>query len=138
MPAPKPLPDELLRQEAERVQSSGALGEARLRRLFDYLVTHSLAGQSPKEIAIAIDVFGKGADFDSSQDALVRVYIHKLRKALDEFYASVDGTAKEAALHIPRGEYRLKLAKVPPIAARPKVLTVRTSTVAIAAAEIMF
>lgn len=97
-----------IRQEAERVQSSGVLGEARLRRLFDYLVTSSLAGQSPKEIALAIDVFGKGAGFDVSQDALVRVYMHKLRKALEDFYSS-HGAADTGALYIPRGEYRLRL-----------------------------
>jgi hypothetical protein len=131
------LADVLLRQEAERVQSSGALGEARLRRLFDYLVTQSLAGQSPKEIAIAIDVFGKGADFDASQDALVRVYIHKLRKALDDFYASVDSAADATALHIPRGEYRLKLLKALPTAARRKMLTIPTRTAAIGAAALL-
>jgi hypothetical protein len=102
-----------LRREAERIQSSGVLGETRLRRLFDYLVTASLAEQSPKEIAIAIDVFDKGADFDAMQDAAVRVYIHKLRKALDGYYAAhtpPDGTA----LQIPRGEYRVRLVALEP------------------------
>jgi hypothetical protein len=81
--------------------------------MFDYLAEKSLAGQSPKEIAIAMDVFGKSSDFDVSQDALVRVYIHKLRKALDEYYAA-SGHASSAELHIPRGEYRLKVsAKAP-------------------------
>jgi hypothetical protein len=117
-----PLPGEAyseeipaLRQEALRIQSSGALGEARVRRLFDYLLQTSLAGQSPKEIAIAMDVFGKSADFDAGNDALVRVYIHKLRKVLDEFYSSPDinGTA---AIHIPRGEYRLKVSPKAPLA----------------------
>jgi hypothetical protein len=106
-----------LREEAERVQASGVLGEARLRQLFDYLVTRSLAGQSPKEIAIAIDVFGKGADFDVSQDALVRVYMHKLRKALDDFYASARGDGQGRTLRIPRGEYRLKLSVPEPLPA---------------------
>src|ERR1700723_2112331 len=92
--------DAVLRQEVERIQQSGVLGEARLRRLFDYLAEKSLAGQSPKEIAIAVDVFGKNSDFDVSQDALVRVYIHKLRKALDEYYAS-SGNASSSELHIP-------------------------------------
>jgi hypothetical protein len=97
-----------LRQEIERIQLSGALGEARLRRLFDHLAEKSLAGQSPKEIAIAVDVFGKNSDFDVSQDALVRVYIHKLRKALEDFYSGArEGVAE---LHIPRGEYRLKVS----------------------------
>ena len=102
-----------LRFEVNRVQASGVLGEARLRRMFDYLAERSLAGQSPKEIAIAIDVFGKNQDFDVSQDALVRVYIHKLRKALDEFYAS-SGNGGRTELHIPRGEYRLKVSPKTP------------------------
>ncbi len=97
-----------LEQEVQRVQGSGVLGETRMRRLFDYLAAASLAGESPKEITIAIDVFSRGADFDVSQDALVRVYMHKLRRTLDEFYASPAG-AGIAALHIPRGEYRLAL-----------------------------
>jgi hypothetical protein len=98
-----------LRAEAERIKASGVLGEARVRRLFDYLVTSSLAGQSPKEIALAVDVFGRSADFDTAQDALVRVYIHKLRKVLEEFYASHAGTS-DGTLSIPRGEYRLRFS----------------------------
>src|ERR1700689_135691 len=97
-----------LRIEVERIQVSGMLGEARQRRLFDYLAEKSLAGQSPKEISIAMDVFGKKPDFDVSQDALVRVYIHNLRKALEDFYASSDQSGTK--LHIPRGEYRLKVS----------------------------
>ena len=52
-----PEDTEALRSEVNRVQASGVLGEARLRRMFDYLAERSLAGQSPKEIAIAMDVF---------------------------------------------------------------------------------
>jgi hypothetical protein len=59
-----------------------------------------------------MDVFGKGASFDVGNDALVRVYIHKLRKALDEFYSS-SGNGDRAAIHIPRGEYRLRLNEAP-------------------------
>ena len=77
-----------LRRETARVQASGVLGEARLRKLFDYLAGRAVAGLSAKEIEIAVDVFGKDANFDVSQDALVRVYIHKLRKLLEEFYDS--------------------------------------------------
>jgi hypothetical protein len=98
-----------LRNEASRIQASGVLGESRIRRLFDYFLESSLAGRSPKEIAIAMDVFGKGADFDVGNDALVRVYIHKLRKALDEFYSS-SGKPSGAVIQIPRGEYRLRLS----------------------------
>jgi hypothetical protein len=111
--------DEALRLEVLRVQASGVLGEARLRRMFDYLAQKSLAGQSPKEIAIAIDVFGKDGDFDVSQDSLVRVYIHKLRKALEDFYAS-SSDEYPTKLHIPRGEYRLKVGvKALPLTTAP-------------------
>ena len=126
-PATSGSPDDeadALRAEVNRVQVSGVLGEARLRRMFDYLAEKSLAGQSPKEIAIAIDVFGKSQDFDVSQDALVRVYIHKLRKALDGYY-SASSNRGCMELHIPRGEYRLKVsAKAPDTA--PVVLTSAT------------
>jgi hypothetical protein len=98
----------IIRLEAERLQSSGVLGEARMRRLFDYLVESSLAGQSTKEIAIAIDVFGKNADFDVSQDALVRVYVHKLRRVLDDYYAAPENDGRHP-IQIPKGEYRLRV-----------------------------
>ncbi len=101
-------PINTLEQETRRVQASGVLGEAKMRRLFDYLAARSLSGESPKEITLAIDVFGKGADFDVSQDALVRVYVHKLRRTLEEFYAAQRGEGV-TPLHIPRGEYRLTL-----------------------------
>jgi hypothetical protein len=107
-----------LRQELPRIQASGVLGEARLRSLFDYLAAKTLAGESPKEITIAMDVFGKTPDFDVSQDALVRVYIHKLRKALEGFYAS-DAAEGAAVLYIPRGEYRLRVKSSASIALRP-------------------
>jgi hypothetical protein len=107
-----------LRQELPRIQASGVLGEARLRSLFDYLAAKTLAGESPKEITIAMDVFGKTPDFDVSQDALVRVYIHKLRKALEGFYAS-DAAEGGAVLYIPRGEYRLRVKSSASIALRP-------------------
>ena len=122
-----------LERETSRVQASGVLGEAKMRRLFDYLAARSLAGESPKEITLAIEVFGKGADFDVSQDALVRVYVHKLRRTLEEFYAAQSGDGI-TPLHIPRGEYRLTLsaAKPQPKPSRPWVG--RTAGVTILAA----
>jgi hypothetical protein len=102
-----------LLREVARVRSSGVLGESRLRLLFDYLVDRSLAGEAPKEIAIAVDVFGKNGDFDVAQDAVVRVYVHKLRKALGSFYADAEGTPNATSLSLPRGEYRLRLSTNP-------------------------
>lgn len=110
MAAPHPVEltipdrDELL-QQAEQIRASGVLGRpGALSRLFDYLLERSLAADTPKEIEIALQVFGKSTSFDVSQDSVVRVYVHKLRRRLDEFYARA---ASPARLVIPKGEYRM-------------------------------
>ncbi len=93
---------EALRAHAERIKTSGVLGRSPLmQRLFDFLLECSIAGKAPKEIEVAVDAFGKGAEFDVSQDAMVRVYIHKLRRKLEEFYAG-PGPASRCASAFPR------------------------------------
>lgn len=94
---------------AEQFRQSGLLGKpGSLSRLFDYLLARTLADEAPKEIEIALEVFGKSPTFDVSQDAVVRVYVHKLRRRLDEFYAKSGHTAS-GRLVIPKGEYRIVL-----------------------------
>lgn len=99
--------------EAQRLRAAGALGRSeRLTALFDFLLTRSVGGRSPKEVEIAMDVFGRPADFDAMHDAVVRVYVHKLRQRLSDAYAATPDYAG-ARLSIPRGEYRLVLADGP-------------------------
>jgi len=99
-----------LRAQADAIRASGILGRSSLtQRLFDFLIDCSLKGKVPKEIEVAIDAFGRGNDFDVSQDAVVRVYIHKLRRKLEEFYAG-PGQQEASRIIIPRGEYRLAMA----------------------------
>ena len=98
---------------AGRIRASEVLGRSdQLRRLFDYLVECSRTGKVPKESVIAVEVFGRGTDFDVSQDAAVRVYIHKLRRKFEEFYAEHPEIGPER-LTIPKGEYRLVLEHPP-------------------------
>lgn len=101
--------EERLKTQADRLRASGGLGRSdSLVRLFDFLVTQTLAGRAPKEIEIAQEVFDKHGSFDVMLDASVRVYIHRLRRKIDDFYAaSVVGNDR---LTIPKGEYRLVLA----------------------------
>ena len=95
--------------EAERLRASHALGRSeRLTTLFDYLLRRSVGGRSPKEVEIAMDVFGRPADFDAMHDAVVRVYVHKLRQRLSDAYAAMPDRAG-ARIFIPRGEYKLVL-----------------------------
>lgn len=97
----------IVRDEMERIIASGVLGRSRTyTKLLEYLVACSLEGRSPKELEIAVEVFGRGGDFDPSQDSLVRVYMHNLRQKLDQF-AGQHGSESGYRLAIPRGEYRL-------------------------------
>jgi hypothetical protein len=100
-------PSDELKHHAEQFRASGLLGKpGTLSRLFDFLLSRSLEGGAPKETEIALQVFGKSPGFDVSQDAVVRVYVHKLRRRLEEFSARSPGGAK---MVIPKGEYRLLL-----------------------------
>ncbi|ASG22312.1 hypothetical protein Y958_15255 [Nitrospirillum viridazoti CBAmc] len=89
-----------------------AARSAALLQLFDFLVERSNDERAPKEIEIAFAVFGRndapGAT-SQSLDSGVRVYVHRLRKRLHDFYAGQPGPR----LEIPKGEYRIVLA-VPP------------------------
>jgi hypothetical protein len=102
-------PSDDLKQHAAQFRASGALGKpGTLTRLFDFLLERSVSGEIPKETEIAIHVFGKSAGFDVSQDAVVRVYVHKLRRRLEEFGSRVR-PAGSSRIAIPKGEYRLVL-----------------------------
>src|SRR5262245_9249111 len=114
---------EQLREQAQKVERSGALGRSRsYARLLEFLVDCSSKGRTPKELEIAMEVFGKGADFDPSQDSMVRVYAHNLRQKLEHYYAT-EGRAEPQQLSLARGEYRISLtaadAKEPAVEAAP-------------------
>jgi hypothetical protein len=100
----------LLREQAQKVIQSGALGRSRsYARLLEFLVDCATSGRVPKELEIAIEVFGRGADFDPSQDSMVRVYAHNLRAKLEHHYATA-GRGETPQLTLARGEYRASLS----------------------------
>jgi hypothetical protein len=101
--------------EIAEIQNGGALGRSELiRRLFDYLARRTLDERAPKEAEVGADVFGREPSFDTTQDAVVRVYVHKLRRKLDAIYAGPRRDSP-ARLNIPRGEYRLVLEAAEPV-----------------------
>jgi len=96
---------EALAAQVARVRESGILGRSHgLARLFDYLAEPGRDGRTLREADVALDVFGRGLDL--SGDASVRVYVHRLRKKLEAFYAGA-GAGEPHRLVIPIGEYRL-------------------------------
>ncbi|WP_296600412.1 helix-turn-helix domain-containing protein [Phenylobacterium sp.] len=100
---------EALAAQVAKVRDGGVLGRSHgLARLFDYLADPAHAGRTLREAEVAQDVFGR--ELDLSGDASVRVYIHRLRKKLDDFYAG-PGAAEPYRLVIPVGEYRLDVVE---------------------------
>ena len=117
---------EALAAQVARVRESGVLGRSHgLMRLFDYLADPTRGGRTLREADVAQDVFGR--ELDLSGDASVRVYVHRLRKKLDDFYAGA-GASESHRLVIPVGEYRLDVAvvgvevPVAPVKTRPRWL----------------
>jgi len=102
---------EILREQAASIVRSGALGRSRsYARLLEFLVECARGGRTPKELEIAMEVFGRGADFDPSQDSMVRVYAHNLRQKLEHYYATA-GRNETRQLVLARGEYRISVAE---------------------------
>jgi hypothetical protein len=103
---------------AARLRARQALGRSDgLNRLFDYLAQCASAGTRPKEFEVAAAVFGRDSAFDGSQDASVRVAVHRLRRKLDDFYAG-PGRDEAVRLSIPKGEYRM-IAEARPVDEAP-------------------
>ncbi|MFL2539352.1 MAG: hypothetical protein ACJ0RU_07705 [Candidatus Rariloculaceae bacterium] len=101
-------------EEVGKIIGSGALGRSHIyERLLSYLAQCSEKNQKPREVDIAIDVFDKTKEFDSNQDSFVRVYIHNLRRKLDDYYAEMPGENGQR-LKIAKGQYRLDMVSPEP------------------------
>jgi hypothetical protein len=99
-------------EEVARVRASGVLGQSgRLRELFDYLADRGPDAPSASQAEIADAVFGQ-LDTEGD-DATARVYVHRLRKRLAEFYDGQAAEGEAPQLILPSGIYALRLSTVP-------------------------
>ena len=96
-----PATDGAFAVEVERLRRGGALGESgRQLELFEFLAARGADAAPATQAEIAEAVFGQTET--SVDDATVRVYIHRLRKRLEEHYAA-NGNAGRTQLTIPTG-----------------------------------
>jgi hypothetical protein len=105
--------------EIARLQHAGAPGmSGRLRDLFDWLAERGPDAPSASQVEIAEGVFGAGsADAD---DATVRVYVHRLRKKIEDYYATNPAGEGGARIDLPPGTYALRL-NLPEVDVAPTV-----------------
>jgi hypothetical protein len=94
-------------QLALRIAVSRSLGRSQLLSDFLlYIVERSIQGRRGEitEQQIGVAVFGRAEDYNSNDDNIVRSYARKLRKRIDDYYAS-EGREETLRLEIPRGGY---------------------------------
>jgi Tol biopolymer transport system component len=99
------LPEAVIRAQLETILTSEVFSRSRhLRRFLSFIVEQSLAGQrhSLKESVLAHELYGKGTDFDSAIDPVVRVDARRLRDKLREYY---EGRSDPVVISLPKGTY---------------------------------
>lgn len=107
-------PQEEVRAQLDAILSSASFASSkRCQDFLRYIVIEALGGRADgiKERTIASDVFGKGIDYDSEEDSLVRVKAREVRKRLAAYYE----TAPEKAIRIelPLGGYAPRFREIP-------------------------
>jgi len=93
--------------ELERILHGRSLhGAESLRAFLRFVVDQSLDHQESglKEYVIATQAFGRGPDFDSRIDSVVRVQAGRLRTKLQEYYAT-EGKDDRIIIDLPKGQY---------------------------------
>ncbi len=98
--------DQVRSQLGELLASPQFKGKDRSQRLLRYLVEECLQGRAAglKQYSIALDVFGRDADFDPRVDPVVRTEAAKLRRALAE-YNAIERQEDRIRFEIPKGAY---------------------------------
>jgi hypothetical protein len=85
--------------------SAAFSGSHRSQEFLRYIVKETLEGRGPaiKERNIATDVFGRGEDFDTQTESVVRVSAVEVRKRLSQAYKN--GAAEDVRIELPVGSY---------------------------------
>lgn len=97
-----------IRAELARVLESAAFrGSHRSQEFLRYAVEKTLASRQAelKERNIAIDVFGRPADVNLTEDTIVRVSAREVRRRLEQYYSSPETGSHPLRIHLPPGAY---------------------------------
>jgi tetratricopeptide (TPR) repeat protein len=95
------------RRQLERVLASRCFSRNdRLSRFLRFIVDRRLEGRDSeiKESVLAVEVFGRAADYDPKQDSIVRTEAARLRARLNEYYRG-PGKHESLVIEMPKGGY---------------------------------
>ena len=117
MPDVGPSPERVRAALEELLGWQGIARSPQLAELLRYVVEKTLNGEGSaiKAYSIAVDVFGRPADFDPQSDPIVRVQARRLRTLLEQFYEGRTGKA-DVQIHLPLGRYIPEFREASPVA----------------------
>lgn len=101
------LAAEDIRRELRRIIESGTFrGSHRCRSFLEFVVGKVLDGdpESLKERSLAVEVFGRSASADLTEDSIVRVGAREVRKRLAQYYMG-EGAENPLRVELPPGSY---------------------------------
>ncbi len=107
MTVPGPTPPDV-RAHLNRILTSTMFRSSKRSQDFLRLVVErTLAGQVEelKERAIGVELFGREPDYDTHEDAIVRVKANEIRKRLAQYYQS-EGAQDHVRIELPTGSYQ--------------------------------
>lgn len=94
-------------EQLERIMHSRTLHNSpSLKAFLHFVTTKAIDNQESqfKEYVIAAEFFGRGDDYDSRIDSIVRVQASRLRARLHEYYAT-EGRGDKVLINLPKGHY---------------------------------
>jgi hypothetical protein len=118
--APTQLPDtawqEAVRDELGRILSHPLFRSSkRYPNLLRHIVERTLEGRASelKERTLGIEVFGRGANYDTNLDPIVRITVCEIRKRIGQYYQEA-GHRGELHIELPLGSYVAEFHAVTP------------------------
>ena len=96
-----------VREELRNILASEAFkGGKRAQDFLQLVVEHALAGrfENLRERMLGVEMFGRPVDYDTANDAVVRVKATEVRRRLAQYYASLE-TPPSVRIDLPPGSY---------------------------------
>jgi hypothetical protein len=96
-----------IREQLSRLLTSPYFSQSKRSVTFlTYIIDHTLAGEAEKikERTLGIAIFGRGADYDTASDPVVRVTASEIRKRVAQYYLE-PGHEDELRITLPSGSY---------------------------------
>lgn len=112
-----PAPHDVVLRALEHLLAWPELARSpQLASFLEYIVHRTLEGQdqSIKAYSIAVDVFGRPANFDPQSDPIVRVQARRLRSLLRDYYAD-QGKGEPLQIKLPTGRYIPEFVQKDPV-----------------------